>query len=68
MKITTTTLLLGIASLSALGFAFIFSGQKTKKVCLDQIAAEGYETAHDILYPKQFSREKKLRYGPVLPE
>jgi hypothetical protein len=35
--------------------------KKSKKINLDQIADEGYETAHDILYPKQFSREKKLQ-------
>jgi hypothetical protein len=67
MKITTKTLL-GIACFSALCITFIWSAKKSKKVKLDQIAAEGYETAHDILYPKQFSSEKKLRYGPVLPE
>lgn len=67
MKITTKTML-GIATITALGIAFILGTKKSKKVNLDQIADEGYETAHDILYPKQFSREKKLRYGPVLPE
>ncbi len=67
MKITTKTML-GIAALTALGIALIVGTKKSKKVNLDQIADEGYETAHDILYPKQFSREKKLRYGPVLPQ
>lgn len=67
MKITTKTML-GIAAITALSIAFILGTKKSKKVNLDQIAEEGYETAHDILYPKQFSREKKLRYGPVLPE
>lgn len=67
MKITTKTML-GIAAITALSIAFILGSKKSKKVNLDQIADEGYETAHDILYPKQFSREKKLRYGPVLPE
>ncbi|ULT44811.1 hypothetical protein KRR40_16705 [Niabella defluvii] len=29
-------------------------------------ANEGYETAHDIIYPDNYSRnDKKLRYGPV---
>ncbi|MEX1203594.1 MAG: hypothetical protein WEA59_10150 [Ferruginibacter sp.] len=66
MKITTETIL-GIAALTALGIALIVGFKKSKKVNLYQIADEGYETAHDILYPKQIGREKKLRYGPVLP-
>ncbi len=32
-----------------------------------KIANEGYETAHDILYPQKHKR-KKVHYGPVLPE
>jgi hypothetical protein len=32
-----------------------------------RIADEGYETAHDILYPDK-QRRKKVHYGPVLPE
>ena len=33
----------------------------------DKIAHEGYETAHDILYPRQDNYSRKLQYGPVLP-
>ena len=33
---------------------------------LSQAADEGYETAHDIIYPDNHpSKRKKLRYGPV---
>lgn len=32
-----------------------------------KVANEGYETAHDILYPSKYKR-KKVHYGPVLPE
>jgi hypothetical protein len=67
MKISTKTML-GIAAITALGIALVLGTKKSKKINLDQIADEGYETAHDILYPKQFGREKKLQYGPVLPE
>ncbi len=31
------------------------------------IADEGYETAHDILFPRNRKEFSKLRYGPVLP-
>ena len=35
---------------------------------LNQVANEGYETAHDILFPNKSQMGKKLHYGPVLPE
>ncbi|MDB5202162.1 MAG: hypothetical protein JWQ27_1571 [Ferruginibacter sp.] len=37
---------------------------------LEHTADEGYETAHDILYPDKLTRWRtgKLRYGPVLPQ
>ncbi|HRP30656.1 MAG TPA: hypothetical protein PKV73_02150 [Agriterribacter sp.] len=35
---------------------------------LNQVAAEGYETAHDILFPNREQMGRKLIYGPVLPE
>ncbi|MEO6405525.1 MAG: hypothetical protein ABIY51_13290 [Ferruginibacter sp.] len=33
----------------------------------NQVADEGYETAHDILYPGKRHSSRHLRYGPVLP-
>ncbi|GAB3420448.1 hypothetical protein [Niabella aquatica] len=34
---------------------------------LSAASDEGYETAHDIIYPDKFTsrNDKKLRYGPV---
>jgi hypothetical protein len=37
------------------------------KLMLSRIAEEGYETACDILFPKQETKQEKLHYGPVLP-
>lgn len=35
---------------------------------LAEVSDEGYETAHDILYPNQkLQPDKRLHYGPVLP-
>jgi hypothetical protein len=31
-----------------------------------RVADEGYETAHDILFPRKQKR-KKVHYGPVFP-
>jgi hypothetical protein len=35
---------------------------------LKQVSDEGYETAHDVLFPKGQGRAKDLRYGPVIPQ
>ncbi|MEO8770559.1 MAG: hypothetical protein ABI402_10755 [Ferruginibacter sp.] len=32
-----------------------------------QVSDEGYETAHDVLFPKESGKGKYLRYGPVIP-
>jgi hypothetical protein len=66
MKLKTST----IVSLAALGIvvaAVLLANKKGKKIRLTQIADEGYETAHDMLYPNSFKGAKELRYGPVLP-
>ncbi|MDO9373263.1 MAG: hypothetical protein V4725_03080 [Bacteroidota bacterium] len=34
---------------------------------LSQISDEGYETAHDILFPGQKIGTRALHYGPVIP-
>lgn len=33
-----------------------------------QVAAEGYETAHEVLFPHVKDMGTKLQYGPVIPE
>lgn len=38
----------------------------TKRI-LAKISDEGYETAHDVLYPGKGSTGGHLRYGPILP-
>ncbi len=38
----------------------------TKKRIM-QVSNEGYETAPDVLYPRENKRFKKLHLGPVLP-
>ena len=35
---------------------------------LSHVSNEGYETAHDILYPDKNLRRNRLHYGPVLPQ
>ena len=66
MKIKTSTLV-GLAALGLVVAATYLANKKGKKIRLTQIADEGYETAHDMLYPNSFKGAKELRYGPVLP-
>jgi len=34
---------------------------------LSEVSDQGYETAHDILFPRNRRGGSKLHYGPVLP-
>jgi len=64
---------LGAAIITAAGFILKMfkKSEKTSKDFEDrlmQVADEGYETAHDILFPgKSRKDKKKLHYGPVIP-
>ena len=68
---TSTKTMIGVAALAAVGLAiYVMSREKRKEKTnsrLAHIADEGYETAHDVLYPNKF-KPSKLQYGPVLPE
>lgn len=65
---TSTKITLGIAAVAATcALIYATRSYNTRKRLL-HIANEGYETAHDILYPRQYNRGRKLQYGPVLPD
>lgn len=61
-------ILLGSVAAVALAGVAVYSLTKcdTKKR-LKNVANEGYETAHDILYPHKKHKKRKLKFGPVLP-
>jgi hypothetical protein len=65
MKRTLGTLVV-LAGLTGLGLYVAVRLRKHRK--LTQVADNGYETAHDVLYPGKELKSKKLRYGPILPE
>lgn len=66
---TKNKIILGVAAAAAVGlFVYAASRHKTTKRMLTQISDEGYETAHDVLFPSKEKRDRKLQYGPVLPE
>ena len=61
-------LALGIVAGAAIGvlvFRMIRRHKETQR--LRNVSNEGYETAHDVLYPKRQTGKDRLKYGPVLP-
>ncbi|MEP7107983.1 MAG: hypothetical protein ABI760_08370 [Ferruginibacter sp.] len=59
---------LGIAVVAAAGIVvYIERRRSNTKRKLNQIADEGYETAHDILFPDEEVQGRHLRFGPVIP-
>ncbi len=55
--------LVSIATLTTVGVVFFISWKKhvkKQKRILEQIADEGYETAHDILYPLKRSPIRRM--------
>ena len=67
---TSTKTKIGGAALAAVGLAiYVLSREKrlARKDRLAHVADEGYETAHDVLYPNKY-KPSKLQYGPVLPK
>lgn len=61
----------GLAILTAAGI-YIIRRIKTRREldtrrALERVADDGYETAHDVLYPGKKIRSSKVRYGPIHP-
>ena len=64
----STIVYLGLAAF-AVAVAVQYNNNQRKKRCgniLTEISDQGYETAHDILYPRS-QGGSKLHYGPVIP-
>ena len=56
-------IVLAVAAATIAGLV-VYSLQRRKKNSqLAQIADEGYETAHDVLFPHNKQRRKKYNYG-----
>ncbi|HYV54946.1 MAG TPA: hypothetical protein VE933_10230 [Chitinophagaceae bacterium] len=56
----------GLAILAAAGI-YIIRRMNTRRE-LERVADDGYETAHDVLYPGKNIRSRKVHYGPVHPK
>jgi hypothetical protein len=64
----STKLALGVVAAAAAGilvYRLIRKQRETNR--LRKISNEGYETAHDVLYPKKESGKNRLKFGPVIP-
>ena len=65
----TNKFVLGVAVAAAVGFiVYALRSRRESAIRHARVSDEGYETAHDVLFPNQKSRSRKLRFGPVLPE
>jgi hypothetical protein len=61
----TLKILAVLTVLTGIGYLVVRRINKRRK--LKHVADNGYETAHDVLYPGNHRKSRKLHYGPVLP-
>lgn len=60
-------LLVGLGAAIAIGALVYLNRRNKSNQRHRRVAEEGYETAHDILFPGKKSRSSRLHYGPVFP-
>ena len=58
---------LGLAAVGTAAIVIYVARRVNAKRMLIKVSDEGYETAHDILFPNKNNSAKGLLYGPVLP-
>lgn len=58
---------LGLAAMGTIALFLYLSRRINNNKMLVQVSDEGYETAHDILFPHKNSGGNKMWYGPVIP-
>ncbi len=63
----TIRILAGITALAVVGMIIYRKRSRNTGNMLKNVSDEGYETAHDVLYPTKAKRGRDLRYGPILP-
>lgn len=67
-KINRNDLLIAAAVGAATGILVYLTRRIKEHQRLTKVSDEGYETAHEVLYPAKKQMSGKLHYGPVLPE
>ncbi|MEO7524487.1 MAG: hypothetical protein ABIT58_10355 [Ferruginibacter sp.] len=63
----TFRILAGLTALALVGMIIYRKRSRDIGDMLKNVSDEGYETAHDVLYPTREQRRNDLRYGPVIP-
>lgn len=64
----TNQVLLGVGAVAAIALVVYAFRRHQSNKRYQRVADEGYETAHDVLFPQKKHRGRKLQYGPVLPD
>ncbi len=64
----TNKLLIGVGIAALAGFIIYAMRRNQSNSRLARISDEGYETAHDILFPPKKHKKRRVHYGPVIPE
>ena len=64
---TNAKISLGLVAVGAAAMVIYLFRRLDRDRVLAKVSDEGYETAHDILFPNKKNGGKALRYGPVLP-
>ncbi len=68
-KTKTKDLLLAAAAGAVVAGILVYIVRKVQNYqMLKEVADEGYETAHEVLFPHKKQMGQKLHYGPVLPD
>lgn len=65
---TKYTILAGVGAIAVAAAVVLIARGFNHGRRLSHVSNEGYETAHDILYPTKKNRKSRLHYGPVLPQ
>ena len=68
MKTILKTFIGFISAIAGVGVPLMNRFQNDTRRILTRVADAGYETALDILFPGEESKEEKLHYGPVIPD
>jgi len=64
---TSNKIIIGLSAVAVAGLIVVLARRRASNKILTNISDQGYETAHDVLYPQDKKRFKKLHFGPVLP-
>ena len=64
----TSKITIALAAVGAAAIVIYAARRIETKRRLIRVADEGYETAHEILFPDKAGKHNELRFGPILPE